>query len=67
MPKENSKQLYLLSFSSFPVLIIGKGCASVLKTQCSNGRISSSENNKYKYLEKNNKNALLIHYKIRNT
>lgn len=42
----------LTSTSFLFVESIGRRCASVLKTQCSSGRRSSSENIKYKYLER---------------
>lgn len=37
---------------------IGKGWASVLKIQCSSGRRSSSENIKYRYLERGKKDSM---------
>ena len=43
-----STSLAWLLLGSF--LMTGRGWASVLNTQCSNGRRSSSENNRYKYL-----------------
>lgn len=44
--------IYFWFSSLFPSSLwrTGRGWASVLKTQCSNGRRSSSENSKYRYL-----------------
>lgn len=49
-----SERCYSWSFLSelaFSCLMMGSGWASVLKTQCSNGRWSSSENSRYRYLK----------------
>lgn len=49
---ENVFYFSLTSISFFSSRRTGKGCASVLNIQCSSGRRSSSENIKYKYLER---------------
>lgn len=49
---ENVFYFSLTSISFFSSRRTGKGCASVLNIQCSSGRRSSSENIKYKYLQR---------------
>lgn len=55
---ENVFYFSLTSISFFSSRSTGKGWASVLKIQCSSGRRSSSENIKYKYLEREKKMRL---------